>query len=65
MAKTFIEERKAEDFAVRKAKSKRASAVKPTQSEAIKRAKELSNGKPSVERVRNTDGGKRDKWRET
>lgn len=64
MAKEFVEQRKEGDFAVRKPKSKRASAVEPTQEEAIDRAKELSPGsQPDVERTRNTDGGKRDQWR--
>lgn len=36
----------------------RASAVEPTQAEAIERAKEINNGGPVlVERVRNTDVG--------
>lgn len=42
----------------------RASAVLPTQAEAIERARELNPNKaPLVERVRNTDEGSRDKWR--
>ncbi len=62
--KVFVEQRKRKDFAVRKDDYKRASAVEPTQDEAIERAKEVSDAKPSVERVRNSEGGKRDKWRE-
>jgi hypothetical protein len=61
---TFVEKRPEGDFAVRRAGAKRASAVEPTQREAIARARELEPGvAPSVERVRNTSGGKRDKWR--
>lgn len=63
MAQTFVEQRKAKDFVVRKARSKRASAVEPTQRQATKRAKAVASGKPSIERVRNAAGGKRDKWR--
>jgi uncharacterized protein YdaT len=62
--KVFVEQRTEGDYAVRKANSERASDVLPTQSEAIKRAKELTHGgAPLVERVRNTAGGKPDKWR--
>jgi hypothetical protein len=61
--KVFVEQRKEKDFAVRKPNSERASAVEPTQEEAVKRAEELSDGAPSVERVRNTETGKRDQWR--
>jgi hypothetical protein len=42
----------------------RASAVEPTQREAIARAKELNpKATPMVERVCNTTGGHPDKWR--
>ena len=52
------------DYAVRRGNSDRASAVLPTQAEAIERARELNpNMAPLVERVRNTDEGSRDKWR--
>jgi hypothetical protein len=62
--KIFVEQRTEGDYAVRKANSERASDVLPTQAEAIKRAKELTHGgAPLVERVRNTAGGKPDKWR--
>lgn len=62
--KLFVEKRPAGDFAVRKGNSERASAVLPTQAEAIERAKELNPGaSPVVERVRNTTGGKPDQWR--
>jgi hypothetical protein len=62
--KLFVERRPTGDYAVRKANSDRASAVLPTQAEAIDRAKELSPGaSPLVERVRNTGTGKPDQWR--
>lgn len=60
----FVERRPEGDYAVRKANSDRASDVLPTQAKAIERARELSPGaSPLVERVRNTPGGKPDKWR--
>jgi hypothetical protein len=60
----FIERRPQGDYAVRRGGSERASDVLPTQGEAIDRARELNHGKsPLVERVRNTDVGRRDKWR--
>ncbi len=59
----YVEQREDGDFAVRKENSKRASAVKPTQAEAIARAKELApGGEVHVERVRNVGDG-RDKFR--
>jgi len=62
--KIFVEQRTEGDYAVRKANSERASDVLPTQAEAIKRVKELTHGGALlVERVRNTAGGKPDKWR--
>lgn len=62
--KMFVEKRPEGDYAVRKTNSERASDVLPTQVEAIERARELSPGaSPLVERVRNTTGGKPDKWR--
>ncbi len=60
----FVERRGQGDYAVRRGGSARASAVAPTQAEAIARAKELNPGRaPLVERVRNTDIGQIDKWR--
>ncbi len=60
----YVEQRPQGDYAVRRANSERASAVTPTQSEAIQRARELNNGiAPHVERVRNTSKGKPDQWR--
>ncbi len=62
--KIFVERRPEGDYAVRKADSQRASAIEPTQKQAIERAKELApDAKPHIERVRNTDAGGRDKWR--
>lgn len=59
----YVEQRADGDFAVRKEGSSRASAVKPTQAEAIDRAKELTpGGEIHVERVRNVSEG-RDKFR--
>ena len=60
----FVERRPEGDYAVRRGDAERASAVLPTQAEAIERAKELNpNTPPLVERVRYTTGGKPDKWR--
>ncbi len=60
----FVERREEGDYAVRKPNSQRASAVEPTQKDAIERARELNPKKePLVERVRNTTGGSPDKWR--
>jgi predicted XRE-type DNA-binding protein len=60
----FVERRPQGDYAVRKGGSERASAVEPTQAQAIERARELNPGKsPLVERVRDTSVGHRDKWR--
>ena len=62
--KLFVERRPEGDYAIRKANSERASDVMPTQAKAIERARELNPGaSPVVERVRNTPGGKPDKWR--
>jgi hypothetical protein len=62
----FIERREQGDYAVRKPGSDkaRASAVLPTQAEAIKRARQISpDAAIHVERVRDTNFGGRDKWR--
>ncbi len=63
--KMYVEQRAATgDFAVRKAGSKRASVVVPTQKKAIAKAKKLNPGAaPRVERVRRTASGKPDQWR--
>ena len=60
----FVERRSQGDYAVRKPRSERASAVLPTQADAISRARDLNPGtSPLVERVRHTSVGKPDKWR--
>jgi hypothetical protein len=60
----YVEQREEGDYAVRRAGAERASAVEPTQEEAIERARELNPGvAPHVERVRDTKVGHRDKWR--
>jgi uncharacterized protein DUF2188 len=60
----YVEQRPEGDYAVRRANSERASAVLPTQAEAIEKARELNPGTaPLVERVRRTSVGDRDKWR--
>ncbi len=60
----FVERRPAGDYAVRRPGSGRASAVAPTQAEAIEIARKLNPGvAPDVERVRDTAVGGRDKWR--
>ena len=59
----FIERRLKEgDYAVRKADSERASAVLPTQRDAIDWARQRG-GDVFVERVRETNRGSPDKWR--
>ena len=59
----FIERRTQErDFAVRRAGSDRASAVLPTQRQAIDWAQQRG-GDVFVERVRDTNRGNPDKWR--
>jgi hypothetical protein len=60
----FVERRPQGDYAVRRSISDRASAVLPTQAEAINRARELSPERtPLVERQRHTTGGRPDHWR--
>ena len=60
----FVEKRPQGDYAIRRPNSERSSDVKPTQGEAIQRARDLSNGgAPHVERVRHTTKGKPDQWR--
>lgn len=60
----FVERRNEGDYAVRRPGSERASDVRPTQSEAIERARQLNpDGTVLVERVRDTIVGGRDKWR--
>ena len=60
----YIERRGVRRYAVVKPEAERASAILPTQAEAIERAKEISpNTRPDVERVRYTSVGKPDQWR--
>jgi hypothetical protein len=61
----FVERRREGDYAVRRPNSDRASAVRPTQGEAIDRAEQLNrdDGQILVERVRHTNRGKPDQWR--
>lgn len=60
----YVERRPQGDYAVRRPDADRASAVEPTQREAIERARVLNPGvAPHVERVRDTARGSRDKWR--
>jgi Uncharacterized protein conserved in bacteria (DUF2188) len=60
----FVERRSQRDYAVRRPNSQRASAVLPTQADAIDRARELNPATPPlVERVRYTSRGKPDQWR--
>jgi hypothetical protein len=62
--KIFIERRPDSQYAVVKTNAERASAVLPTQRQAIERAREISpNSRPDVERVRHTSEGKPDQWR--
>jgi hypothetical protein len=60
----FVERRSQGDYAIRRPGSDRASAVEPTQAEAIERAGEMApTATILVERVRDTNRGGRDKWR--
>lgn len=60
----YVERRPQGDYAVRRPDADRASAVEPTQREAIERARELNPGvAPHVERVRYTSRGRPDHWR--
>jgi hypothetical protein len=61
----YVERRdKEKDYAIRRPGSDKASAIEPTQAEAIERAREIEpDAAIHVERVRNTSAGSRDKWR--
>jgi hypothetical protein len=62
--KLFVEQREQGDYAVRRPGSERASAVEPTQRQAIERAGQIQpDARILVERVRNTTVGGRDQWR--
>lgn len=60
----YVERRPEGDYAVRRPGSSRSSAVEDTQAEAIEAARDLEpEAAIHVERVRNTNRGSRDKWR--
>jgi hypothetical protein len=60
----YIERRDDGDYAVRRGGADRASAVEPTQADAIARARQIDSDAPiHVERVRDTSRGHRDQWR--
>jgi hypothetical protein len=60
----LIEQRDDGRFAIRARDSKRASRILSSQREAVSLVKALNSADhPDVERVRNTSGGSRDKWR--
>lgn len=59
-----VQKREDGRFEVKRPGAKRASDVKPTQKDAIERAKELDpNSEPIVKRVRKSSKGKRGTWR--
>ena len=60
----YVERRQQGDYAVRRPGSERASAVAPTQAQAIVQARKLdARAAIHVERVRETKAGGRDQWR--
>lgn len=60
----YVEPHEGGGYSVKREGAKRASAVLPTQKEAIARARELQpDKKPNVARVRETPGGDPDKFR--
>ena len=60
----YVEKRPDGTYAVLKPDAQRASAIAPTQQEAIQRARQISpDATIQVERVRHTSVGKPDKWR--
>lgn len=60
----FVEQTSSGEYATRARGAERVSSISPTQREAIERAKQFNpEGRPDVERVRNTSNGSRDKWR--
>jgi hypothetical protein len=64
MSKNLYIEKHPDGYAVMRPNAERASAVEPTQAEAIQRAREIQPGvAPDVERVRHTSRGKPDQWR--
>jgi hypothetical protein len=64
MSKLFVERHPGGNYAVERPGADRASAILPTQAEAIARAGEIDpNAEILVERVRDTSVGGRDQWR--
>lgn len=61
--KLYVERREEGDYVVRKPRAKYASAIAPTQKEAIRIAREMGATHPHVERVRRARNGSPDKWR--
>ena len=60
----YIEQRPQGDYAVRRPGAERASAVETTQAEAINRGREIApDSAIHVERVRHTNRGRPDEWR--
>jgi hypothetical protein len=60
----YVERTDDGDYSAKKGGAKRASAIEPTQQDAIERAREIDSKAPiHVERVRDTARGSRDKWR--
>jgi len=60
----YVERRPDGNYAVERPGAIRASAIEPTQWQAIQRAKEIApNIRPDIERVRHTNRGKPDQWR--
>lgn len=59
----FIEKNEDGNFAVKRANTRRASAICDTQHDAIERARQMTDGPIHVERVRTTRIGSPDKWR--
>jgi len=60
----YVERESDGKFSVRKSGADRASAIEPTQSEAIERARKMDPSAPiHVERVRSTNADSIDKWR--
>lgn len=64
MPKIYIERRPNGGYAVMVDGNERASAIEPTQGDAIKRAHEMyPDMKPDIERQRHSNKGKPDQWR--
>lgn len=60
----YVERRPEGDYAVRRGGSERASAIAPTQKDAIEKAEKLDpTAAVHVERVRDTKVGGTDRWR--